>query len=82
MINRNNRQPMAEPLGAVRRRFYDIYTLVRHALPADTSHQAICDLLSELALATYMEADKDKESMERLWEGHEPDPDRRPRWKS
>ncbi|MEQ8264126.1 hypothetical protein [Pseudohaliea sp.] len=39
MINRNNRQPMAEPLGAVRRRFYDIYTLVRHALPADRSHR-------------------------------------------
>lgn len=70
MITRNNRQqPASEPLGAVRRHFYDIYTLVRHALPDDTSHKAICDLLSELALATYMEADKDKESMERLWEG-------------
>jgi hypothetical protein len=77
MIVRNTRQATPEALGEARRRFYEIYTLVRHALPADTSHQQICDLLAELALASYASADADKASMDKLWEGHEPDPRRR-----
>jgi hypothetical protein len=77
MIIRNHRQAVPETLGEARRRFYDIYTLVRHALPADTSHQSTCELLSELASSSYAKAEEDRASMESLWAGHEPDPRRR-----
>jgi len=77
MIIRNERQAMPEILGDARRRFYDIYTLVRHALPDDASHQALCELLDTLASAAYTNAHDDKGSMERRWEGQEPDSRRR-----
>lgn len=74
---RNNRQARPEALGDARRRFYEIYALVRHTLPAETSHDEVCELLCELAMATYTDADRDEESMKRLWQGHESDPQRR-----
>lgn len=74
---RNHLQARPEALGDARRRFYGIYALVRHALPVETSHEEVCGLLCDLALATYTDAHRHEESIKRLWHGHESDPQRR-----
>ena len=67
---RRHLQASPEALGDARRRFYEIYALVSSALPEVTSHQDVCDALSELAMSTYTDAARDRETMSQLWEGH------------
>lgn len=71
--SRRHLQASPEALGDARRRFYEIYALVRSALPEDASHQEVCDALNELALSAYTDADRDRETITQLWEGREHD---------
>jgi hypothetical protein len=68
-------QGSPEALGEARRRLYEVYALVRAALPADARHEQVCEILEKLASTTYREADEDQADMKRLWES--PDIERR-----
>ncbi|MEE4202624.1 MAG: hypothetical protein V2I45_03270 [Halieaceae bacterium] len=60
-----------EALGDARRRFYEIYALVRAALPEDVTHEEVCAILDDLAKATYAGANDDQSAMSQLWEGRD-----------
>jgi len=70
---RANLQGQPDAFGEARRRFYEIYSLVRRSLPSDATHDDICTVLTTLATSTYADAAKDCIVMEEMWGGREPD---------